>query len=150
MQKILEFLDRKVKYIKKKIFEILRINIDEVHLLFIFQKSTFEFTKYVFCSKYNMPFILFNHKTNNFETKDLKCINYENLEKETSLEENFQIWKSALEYQNDNIEEDNNREITENMFNEDIEEEEESSEDENLNQDDIISNKDFSLNYFNK
>ena len=146
IQKILDFLDRKILFIKKKIFEILQVNIDEVHILFIFQGSTFEHSSFNFCNLYRIPFILYNHSIHNFISNNCKNVDYNKLLKETSFSKNKDRWKSSLEYNIDIIEEKDYEE--EGDMDEEFEENDIYYDDEEFEQNDVINNKNFSMSYF--
>ena len=144
---ILQFLDRKIKFIKRKIFRIMGININYTHILFIFNSFDTSPLTAIFCKEYEIPFIFFNPKKNNFISNKNKVINLNDLLIETSYLKHWDKWKECLNYE-DNEEEkindgkDENYEDNNNLSDEVYEEK-------ILNDVNFIQDKHFSLDYFN-
>ena len=151
IQNIIRFLDRKIKFIKEKIFSILGIQINEAHILFIFNHSTVSNITFKYCNNFKIPYIVFSYMEHNFVSDDYEKINYNILLDITNFNKNWEIWKKFADY--------------EIYLMEKIEDEEESFDikiNENGEEDgediywlscpkegNIITDKNFSLNYFN-
>ena len=150
IKNILAFLDNKIKFIKRKLLEILGIQIDDVHFLLIFQHSMTKSDTLSFCLKYKIPFIFYNNNIHKFITKNLEEINYEKLLKETSFNNNYKFWKNSLNDEYCLIEEDDNCDLaTEDIINNDLEDNDiYNADDKKFFNDDIINNKNFSKEYF--
>lgn len=150
IKNILAFLDNKIKFIKRKLLEILGIQIDDVHFLLIFQHSMTKSDTLSFCLKYKIPFIFYNNNIHKFITKNLEEINYEKLLKETSFNNNYKFWKNSLNDEYCLIEEDDNCDLaTEDIINSDLEDNDiYNADDKKFFNDDIINNKNFSKEYF--
>ena len=99
---ILEYLDNKINVIKAKIYEILKIKINEVHILFIFKDSINNKTT-SFCSQFSIPFIYYDYLNKIFVDTNMKDIDYNNLLISTSYENNNIKWKNALNYEQKKI-----------------------------------------------
>lgn len=95
---ILEYLNKKIKVIKQKIYKILGVKINKVHILFIFKTSIDNEVTY-FCSKYNIPYIFYDYSKKDFFDNNFEYIDYNDLLIRTSYENNYFKWKSALSYE---------------------------------------------------
>ena len=146
IQKILQYLNKKIDFIKAKLFEILNIEIDETNILFIFNHHTLAQLTSFFCQEFAIPFIFFNYSKQNFMTNDFKEINYQNIIEQTSYKKNAKIWESSLNYEP--LEYEEGYEEEEENANEDDESIVEDNEDYFLKKEDILNDEDFSISYF--
>ena len=146
---ILAFLDRKINFIKQKIFEILGIQIDETHILFIFNSSFLSSSTSDFLKQYKIPFIYFSFKKRVFMTNDKKEIDYNLLLEKTNFIKNWNSWKSSIYYE---LDKEDEMEVEEEEVC--VEEEKNVNEDEDVyyisrkDECNTIKDCDFSLEYF--
>ena len=98
IQNILKYFDKKVIFIKRKIKEILNINIKSIHVLFIFLRQTQNLNTIVFCKKYNIPYIYYDLDTKNFIFENVEKIVSLKLNNITSYMNNCTKWEESLNY----------------------------------------------------
>lgn len=94
---ILKYLDKKEKFIRAKIEEVLNIKINNTHILFVFLSQTQKIKTVWFLRKYGIPYIFYDIDSQNFIYENLDIINHINLNESTSFENNYKKWKKALE-----------------------------------------------------
>lgn len=141
IKNIMLYLDRKINFIKEKILEILKIQINDIHILFIFNYSTLSQLSSSFCKKYRIPYIFFSFKKYNFVSDEFEDIKFENLINKTSFDQNWDLWKLSLNYEE--FEEDKNNDEEDDKFSENYDSDEEVFEEESSDNGNIILDKDF-------
>ena len=147
IQIILENFFDKQKYIKKKIKEILNIEINETHILFVLMRKTQNTNTLFFLNEYKIPFIYYDIDTKSFIDEPIKYINSIKLDEKTLFNKNNLIWNESLKY-NKNGKIQKNEEAQNNEEEEDeISEQEEEGNNINTNNNDKI---DISNIIFNK
>lgn len=99
IQIIMEYFERKLNFIKRKINEILNIDIMNSHILFIFLKETQNGKTLEFLKKYNIPYIFFDLEKKSFVFDNKVKIKYFKLNDSTFFLKNCTKWKESLECQ---------------------------------------------------
>ena len=151
IQIILKYFEKKQIFIKRKIREILNIDIINTHILFILLKDTQNADTLNFLKKYNIPYIFFDIDKKSFVYDNSDIIEYFPLNDCTSFLKNSSKWEGSLEYKSINKEtkkgEINNiSDYDDYEYEEDIEDEDEddiNSEEKKIC--DVITNKDFNF-----
>ena len=144
IQNIFLFLDRKLIFIKEKIFEILGIKINDTHILFIFNASTTSMDTHKFLNDFKIPFIVFSYKIHDFLSNNFEKINFNILLDETNFDKNWDRWKLSIDYELCFMEQEEDAEIFD-----DENEEEDVYWLSCLKEGNTIEDKNFSLEYFN-
>ena len=143
IKNMLSNIKEKIKFMKMKIKEILNINIDNTHILFILLRTTQNKETIYFLKKYKIPFIFYDINSNNFMNDNYENISNFLLNNKTSYANNIINWKNSL------IDNSNKNSKNELESEEEIEEEEESENNkqdtQKKNIEDIIYNKDIIL-----
>ena len=151
IQEILRDFQNKNNFMKKKIKEILNIEIINTNILFILLKQFQNRKTLTFLEKYKIPYILFDlHLFCFLNDKEVKITNYI-FNEETSFTINKKSWEDSI-YEEDNInygkddnpinvEEDEEEEEEEEKEEEEKEEEEEEEEEEGIDKNKNNENK---------
>lgn len=88
IKKIFQYFSKKKNFIIKKIKKILNIQINDIHILFIFLKQTQNQNTILFLKKYAIPYIYYDLDKIDFFNENDGIINHLQLNKITSFTEN--------------------------------------------------------------
>ena len=94
---ILQYFEKKKNFIIKKIEKILNIQVNVIHILFIFLKQTQNQKTISFLQKYKIPYIYYDLEKNDFFNENNEIINNFHLKEITSFTENKLNWELSIE-----------------------------------------------------
>ena len=99
---ILQYFEKKKNFIIKKIEKILNIQVNVIHVLFIFLKQTQNQKTISFLQKYKIPYIYYDLEKGDFFNENNEIINNSHLKEITSFSENKLNWELSVENFEDN------------------------------------------------
>ena len=103
IQKIFTYFENKKKFILRKIKEILGVQVDNIHVLFILLKQTQNINTSIFLKNYNIPYIYYDLDTKSFIYENTDKVDYFHLNDLTSYITNEASWEKCLEFKINNL-----------------------------------------------